>query len=68
MPALEAAKIWVDAEPDSVSARQTLAALLVNVDRLDEARPHLEKLLASEGRNIDEAFMQLNSLLIRSSE
>jgi len=49
LPALEAAKIWVELEPDSVSARQTVAALLVNIDRLDEARPHLEKLLASEG-------------------
>ncbi|HEY6044708.1 MAG TPA: tetratricopeptide repeat protein, partial [Nitrosospira sp.] len=67
LPALEAAKIWVELEPDSVSARQTVAALLVNIDRLDEARPHLEKLLASEGGNVGEAFMQLNSLLMRNS-
>ena len=40
---------------------------LVNADRLDEARPHLEKLLASEGGSVGEAFMQLNSLLVRSS-
>lgn len=66
LSALEAAKIWVELEPDSVSARQTVAALLVNVDRLDEARPHLEKLLASEGGNVGEAFMQLNSLLVRN--
>ena len=66
-PALEAAKIWVELDPDSVTARQTMAALLVNADRLDEARPHLEKLLASEGGSIDEAFMQLNSLLVRNS-
>ena len=58
--------MWVEFEPDSVTARQTLAALLVSVDRLDEARPHLEKLLASEGDNVDEAFMQLNGLLARS--
>ena len=66
-PALEAAKIWVELDPNSVTARQTIAALLVNSDRLDEARPHLEKLLASEGGSIDEAFMQLNSLLVRNS-
>lgn len=64
-PALEASKMWVEFEPDSVTARQTLAALLVSVDRLDEARPHLEKLLASEGANVNEAFMQLNGLLAR---
>ncbi|SEK38187.1 tetratricopeptide repeat protein [Nitrosovibrio tenuis] len=67
MPALEAARIWVELEPDSVNARQTVAALLVNIDRLDEARPHLEKLLASEGGNVGEAFMQLNGVLIRNS-
>jgi tetratricopeptide (TPR) repeat protein len=66
LQALEAAKMWVEFEPDSVSARQTVAALLVNIDRLDEARPHLEKLLASEGGNVGEAFMQLNSLLMRN--
>ncbi|SCY38537.1 Tetratricopeptide repeat-containing protein [Nitrosospira sp. Nl5] len=65
--ALEAAKIWVELDPNSVTARQTVAALLVNADRLEEARPHLEKLLASEGGSIDEAFMQLNSLLARNS-
>lgn len=68
VPALEAANIWATLDPDSVGARQTLAALLVNFNRLDEARPHLEKLLASAGSNIDEAFMQLNSLLVRSSD
>lgn len=66
-PALEAANIWAELDPNSVTARQTVAALLVNADRLEEARPHLEKLLASEGGSIDEAFMQLNSLLARNS-
>ena len=66
--ALEAAKIWIDIDPDSVGARQTMAALLVHFDKLDEARPHLEKLLSSAGDNIDEAFMQLNSLLARHSD
>ncbi len=68
LPALEAAKIWATLDPDSVGARQTLSALLVNFNRLDEARPHLEKLLASAGSNVDEAFMQLNSLLVRSAD
>jgi predicted Zn-dependent protease len=65
-PALEAAQIWVDVSPESATARQTLAALLVSADRLNEARPHLEKFLAAAGNNIDEAFMQLNSLLVRN--
>ncbi|MBA4142805.1 MAG: tetratricopeptide repeat protein [Nitrosospira sp.] len=68
VPALEAAKTWVEVDPDSVSAHQTVAALLVNADRLTEARPHLDKFLASAGNNIGEAFMQLNSLLVRNPD
>lgn len=67
-PALEAAKTWTELDPDSLPARQTIAAMLVNMGRLDEARPHLEKLLASAGENIEEAFMQLNSLLVRNPD
>lgn len=67
VPALEAVMLWAELDPDATSARQTAAALLVNADRLEEAQPHLEKLLASEGNSINEAFMQLNSLLARSA-
>lgn len=44
----QAAAMWVELEPDSTDARQTIAALLVNMGNLDAARPHLEKLLASK--------------------
>lgn len=67
-PAFEAAKIWTELDPDSIPARQTIGAMLVNLGRLDEARPHLEKLLASAGDNTAEAFMQLNSLLVRNPD
>ena len=40
----------------------------MSADRLEEARPHLERLLASEGNGIHEAFMQLNGLLARSAD
>ena len=67
LSALEAARIWIELDPDTVPGRQTVAALLVNADKLDEARPHLERLLAAERGSVGEAFMQLNSLLVRSS-
>ena len=67
-PALETAALWVELDPNAMNARQANAALLVSVDRLDEARPHLERLLASEGNGINEAFMQLNGLLARSTD
>ena len=64
----QAAAMWVELEPDSTDARQTIAALLVNMGKLDAARPHLEKLLASEKDSIGNAFMQLNQLLSRNTD
>jgi len=64
----QAAAMWVELEPDSTDARQTIAALLVNMGNLDAARPHLEKLLASEKDSIGNAFMQLNQLLSRNTD
>ena len=64
----QAATMWVELEPDSTDARQTIAALLVNIGKLDAARPHLEKLLASEKNSVGNAFMQLNQLLSRNTD
>jgi len=64
--ALEAVTIWVELDPESILARQTVTALLVNLGKLSQAQPHLEKLLASEGANIGLAFTQLNNLLARN--
>ncbi len=63
--ALETAGIWLAADPESVQARQVLAALLVNQARLADARPHLEKSLAADKDNIGHNFLQLNTLLAR---
>ncbi|HVS27421.1 MAG TPA: tetratricopeptide repeat protein [Burkholderiales bacterium] len=66
--ALQAARIWVETDPDSAKARQTLVALLVGARKLEEARPHLEKLLAAEGENIGRGFLQLNGLLAKTAD
>ncbi len=63
-----AAKMWVELEPESSDARQTLAALLVSLGKLDEAHPHLEMLLASEKKSTGPAFLQLNQLLSRNQD
>ncbi len=63
-----AAKMWVELDPDSADARRTVAALLVNLGKLDEARPHLEKLIAADGDTIGGAFIQLNQLLSRNQD
>jgi tetratricopeptide (TPR) repeat protein len=65
MQALGAAKIWVELDSNSILAHQTIAALLVSSNRLDEARVHLDRLLDLEGDAV-KFFMQLNNLLARS--
>lgn len=64
----QAATMWIELEPDSPDARQTIAALLVNLGKLDAAKPHLEKLLASQTDQVGNAFMQLNQLLSRNPD
>jgi len=61
--ALEAATLWLQADPDSRRARQTLIVLLVSQSRLDEAIPHLEKWLADDPDRVGENFLQLSTLL-----
>jgi tetratricopeptide (TPR) repeat protein len=61
--ALQAAKTWLDVEPQSATALQVTAALLVAAKRVDEATPYLEKLLASPGVNLESGFLQINRLL-----
>lgn len=61
--ALEAATLWLQADPQSVRARQTVIALLVNQSRLDDAKPHLEKWLEGDPANIGKNFLQLTSLV-----
>ncbi len=63
--ALETAGIWLAAEPDSMQARQALAALLVNEARLAEAQPHLAQSLAADPQNVGANFLQLQTLLAR---
>jgi len=66
--ALEAARIWVSADPGSVNGQQALAALLINANKLDEARPYLERLLREEKANVGPAFLQLGGLLSRAQD
>jgi tetratricopeptide (TPR) repeat protein len=66
--ALEAAGIWLQADPGSTQARQIIAALLVNQQQLAEAQPHLEKWLAADRASVGQSFLQLNSLLARHKD
>jgi tetratricopeptide (TPR) repeat protein len=61
--ALEAARIWHEADAQSPQALQMLTALLVSVRRVDEAEPYLSKLLSAPGSNLPNGFMQLGRML-----
>ena len=66
--ALEAAGIWLQADPESTQARQIVATLLVNQSKLEDALPHLERWLAADKDNIGQSFLQLNTLLARHAD
>lgn len=64
--AIKNASLWLELEPDSVKARQTLASLLVSAGRLVEAKPHLNLWLRS-GKG-GEVFLQLHSLFAKQKD
>jgi len=66
--ALEAASAWLQADPGSPQARQVIASLLVNQERIADAQPQLEQWLASDKSNIVQNFIQLTGLLARHKD
>jgi len=61
--AIDAAKVWYEADPKSQRALQALCGLLVNAGRFDEALPYLKTLLAEAEGGAGGGFMQLNRTL-----
>ena len=66
--ALEAARIWVEADSESPMARQMLAGLLLGNQRLEEAASHLAKLLQLESANLPDALQRISRILARQSD
>lgn len=66
--ALEAARLWLILDPHEVRARQMITALLVGGGRLEEAKIHLERLLADEEENLGAAFLSLHQMLARQPD
>ncbi len=61
--ALEAAKIWYAAEPNSVQALQTVSGLLISARRVEETEPYLAKLFGTDTATAANGFMQVNRVL-----
>jgi tetratricopeptide (TPR) repeat protein len=66
--AIEAAQVWQETDSQSSRARQTLAGLLVNAGRYDEALPHFRKVLADGAAKPTESFAQLNRTLANAQD
>jgi tetratricopeptide (TPR) repeat protein len=66
--ALEAASLWLELEPNSIAARQSVASVLVNSDDLKGALPHLARLLAVEGNNTGHGFLQINNIFAKHAD
>jgi tetratricopeptide (TPR) repeat protein len=65
--ALRAATLWVELDPNSVEARQTLIQLLLASGKTSELRPYLQKLLADEATR-GNTFLSIAGLLSRSQD
>jgi tetratricopeptide (TPR) repeat protein len=61
--AIESAKVWADANPTNTRALGTVSSLLIRANRLDEAEPYLQKVLAAQSTGRGDGFLQLNGLL-----
>jgi tetratricopeptide (TPR) repeat protein len=61
--ALDAAKIWYEAEPESTRALQTISGLLISTRRVEEAVPYLAKLFGTDTVAAANGFMQVNRFL-----
>lgn len=64
--ALDAFELWEELEPAVPLANQMLVSLLLSGGKLQEARPHVERLLKAAPDNASHVFMQLHSLLMRA--
>ncbi|MEQ1601680.1 MAG: tetratricopeptide repeat protein [Methylophilaceae bacterium] len=62
--AIQAADLWAELDPASIEAQQATTQMLIGLGKLNEAKPHLQKLLEKEATRAN-GFLYLNSLLAR---
>lgn len=65
---LEAFALWQELEPSAPLAKQMLVSLLLSGGKLQEARPHVESLLAADPEKAGHVFMLIHSLLARAPD
>jgi len=63
--AMQAARLWLELEPESVKALQTWITLQASAGRLEGLRPHLAAYLKASGEHVGLAFLQIQALFAR---
>lgn len=58
-----ASKLWLELEPQSVSARQTAASILLGGGKLADAKPYFQQILAANRENAGAEFIHLGAML-----
>ncbi len=66
--ALEAAQLWVALDPDDIDAQQSVSALLIRTGNLDQAYPHLERVLKHNPKGLSYGLSVTTSLLSREDK
>ena len=66
--ALEAARLWVDIEPESKRAQQLLVSVMVVSNQFDELAPTLVKMLESDREALAENLLGLNRMFARNPD
>ncbi len=66
--ALESARLWHEADPESIPAHQALIGLLATQGRYDELKPLVAKLLTEEPLRLRQNLTNLNRLFARGGD
>ena len=66
--AVEAARLWVEVEPESKRAQQMLVSAMLLAGQLDGAAPYLIQLLENDPATLPENLLGLNRTLVRQSD
>ena len=64
--AQEAARLWLEVEPDSLQAQRLLASVMVASNQVDDLAPFLVKILREERESLAENLLGLNRMLARN--
>ena len=59
----EAARIWAETDPGSTTAQSQLAIAMILSGHADDAVPSLQRILATPGANVEQAFTQIGQVL-----